>query len=317
MKLKKTDYAVISILIVVVIAGIIGIVLAVNLMGENTQKEKERRNSLASNTNTVENETNETDENQIVNGVDTNATPEQQMQQLVNSIPGVLNGSNNTTSIKSIKLRYAYGYDVTMADQLHFVEVLEYECKDDELITLGKLIENNKLDANASDSPTTNTATYYNTQMVVDGNKALAFSDKNALYYHDEKTQYVVLNEDVLKKVAEIVNREAEKKVSTINAGDVKTATITNSNNASVTITDASELETICKLVSFVNLNGDVVDLSKEQVVYTVDLSNGIKIKVTTGGATGFVSNGSGQQKVKFMFNAETGLESIFKKYSN
>ena len=316
MKLKKTDYMVICILIVVVIAGIIGIAVAVNLMGENTQKEKERRKNAANNTtNVVENET---DENQIVNGVDTNATPEQQMQQLVNSIPGSLSGTtNNTTSIKSIKLRYAYGYDVTLADQIHFLDVLEYECKDDELTTLGKLIENNKLDANASDTPTTNTATYYNTQMVVDGNKVLAFSDKNALYYHDEKTQYVVLNEDVLKKIAEIVNREAQKKVSMVPANEVKTATITNSNNASVTITDTSDIQTICQLTSFVNLNGDVVDLSKEQVVYTVDLSNGIKIKVTTGGATGLISNSSGEQKVKFMFNAETGLESIFKKYSN
>ncbi len=314
MKLKKTDYAVISILLVVVIAGIIGIVLAVNLMGENTQKEKEKRNSAANNTNVAENET---AENQIINGVDTNATPEQQMQQLVNAIPGSLSGSTNaTTSIKSIKLRYAYGYDVTLADQLHFVDVLEYECKDDELKTLGRLIENNQLDKNASDSPTTSTASYNNTQMVVDGNKVLAFSDKNALYYHDEKTQYVVLNEDVLKKIAEIINREAEKKVSAIPANEVKTAVITNSNNVSVTITDTSDIEAICKLTSFVNLNGDVVDLSKEQVVYTVDLSNGIKIRVTTGGATGFISNSNGQQKVKFMFNAETGLETIFNKYA-
>ena len=313
MRLKKTDYAVISILAVVVIAGIIGIVLAINLMGENTQKEREKRNTLSTNATSVENET---EENQIVNEVDTNTTPEQQMQQLVNSIPGVLNGSNTKTSIKSIKLRYAYGYDVTLADQLKFLEVLEYECKDDELNTLGKLIENNKLAENATDTPTTNTATYYNTQMIIDGNKVLGFSDKNALYYHDEKTQYVVLNEDVLKKVAEIVNREAEKKVSKINASEVKTAAITNKNNVSITITDASDIETICKLVSFISLDGSVVDLSKEQVVYTVDLSNGIKIRVTSGGANGYISNSTGQQQVKFMFNAETGLETIFKKYS-
>ena len=43
MKLKKTDYIVISILIFVVIAGIIGIVLAVNLIGQNNEKDREKR----------------------------------------------------------------------------------------------------------------------------------------------------------------------------------------------------------------------------------------------------------------------------------
>ena len=314
MKLKKTDYVVICILIVVAIAGIVGVVLAINLMGENDQKAREERNRTMSNLNTIENSANE---NQMLNGVDANTTPNEQMQQLVNSIPGVINGSNDTTSIKSIKIRYAYGYDVTLADQLKFLDVLEYDCKDEELTALGKLIENNKIDENAKDEPTSNTASYCNTQFVVDGEKTIAFSDKNALYHYNGKTKYVIINDDVLKKVAEIVNREAEKKVTKIDGNSVKSLVITNDNNVSVTTADASDIQTICECASYVNLNGSVVDLSQQQVIYTVELSNGTKFKVTTDGVTGYVSTKNGEQQVKFMFNLGSGLESIFKKYSD
>ena len=314
MKLKKTDYVVICILIVVAIAGIVGVVLAINLMGENDQKAREERNRTMSNLNTIENSANE---NQMLNGVDANTTPNEQMQQLVNSIPGVINGSNDTTSIKSIKIRYAYGYDVTLADQLKFLDVLEYDCKDEELTALGKLIENNKIDENAKDEPTSNTASYCNTQFVVDGEKTIAFSDKNALYHYNGKTKYVIINDDVLKKVAEIVNREAEKKVTKIDGNSVKSLVITNDNNVSVTTADASDIQTICECASYVNLNGSVVDLSQQQVIYTVELSNGTKFKVTTDGVTGYISTKNGEQQVKFMFNLGSGLESIFKKYSN
>ena len=314
MKLKKTDYVVIGILIVVAIAGIVGVALAINLMGENDRKDREERNKAMLDLNTVENNNAET---QVINGVDSNATPNEQMQQLVNSIPSAINNSNNTTAIKSIKVRYAYGYDVALADQLKFVEVLEYDCKGEELTTLGKLIENNKIDENAKDEPTTNTASYCNTQFVVDGEKTIAFSDKNALYNYNGKTKYVIINDEVLKKVAEIVNREAAKKVTSIDDSNVKSVVITNSNNVSVTTADASDIQTICECASYVNLNGSVVDLSQQQVIYTVELSNGTKFKVTTDGVTGYVSTKNGEQQVKFMFNLGSGLETIFKKYSD
>ncbi len=311
MKLKKTDIVIITILIIVVIAGIIGVAIAVNLMKENSNKENENNgNSI----NTIEentiNETNTSEDNTIV---DPNATPSQQLQELVNSIPGVLTNKANEAIIKSIKIRYAYGYDVSLADQMKFIEVLEIDCKDENLSSLANLIESNQLDKNEK-AMDENSASYYNTQIVINGNKKINFSDKNALYNHDDKNMAVVLSDELLKKVGEIVNAEAQKKVSAINAEEVKSAVITN-NKGSVTTVDANELRTICTLASFVKLNGTVVDLSNEKITYTVELSNGIKIKVTSGGATGYIVDKNGEQQVKFMFNVEAGLESIFAKY--
>ena len=39
---------------------------------------------------------------------------------------------------------YAYGYDVALADEQKFIDVLEIDCKDDELKNLAQLITNNK-----------------------------------------------------------------------------------------------------------------------------------------------------------------------------
>ena len=310
MRLKKTDYVIISILLVVVIAGIVGLVIANNLMKENDERDRQRRNNVTSDLNVVaQNETN------IVNSIDTNTTPIEQMQQLVNELPTALQTQNDQSEIKSIKIRYAYGYDVALADEQKFIDVLEIDCKDDELKNLAQLITNNKLDASETAAQTSAT-TYYNTQIVINGNKVVSFSDKNATYKRDDKSTAVVLTDELLTKTGEIVNRELSKHVYTIDASTIKSAVITNSNNASVTVTDTEEIKAICTLASCVNLKTGVVDLTKSKVTYTVELNNGIKMKITSGGAEGYVMNGSNQQEVKFMFNVEQGLETIFKKYA-
>ena len=308
MKLKKTDYIIISILIVVVIAGIVGVVLAINLMGENNEKERQKRISEITGNNVV-NETN------MINGVDINSTPEEQMQQLVNSIPESLQSKKLEPSMKSIKIQYAYGYDVALAEEMQFIDILEIDCVEDDLTSLRDLIDNNKIDAFESNIANSN-GSYYNTRIIMDYTKTLSFSDKNASYTHDNRTTYVTLNDDLLKKVGEIVNREAAKHIASVNANDIKSVVVTNSNNASVTITDAEDIKNICTLSSCVPLKSDVVDLSQETFVYTVDFNNGTKMEVTKDGATGYIMDVSKQTEVKFMFDAKTGLDSIFNKYA-
>ena len=310
MKLKKTDYIIISILAVVVIAGIVGLVVATNLMSENDARDKERRSNVQTDLNVVEeNETN------IVNTVDTNTTPGEQMQQLVNALPNALTNQSTQSEIKSIKLRYAYGYDVALADQMDYIEILEIDCKDDELKSLAQLIQNNKLDESTQAAQTSET-TYYNTQVVIDGNKVLSFSDKNATYKRDDKTTGVTLNTELLNKVAEIVNREVNKRVNAVDPTGIKTIVITNSSNASVTITDTEEIKTICALTGCVNFKQGKVKMADQKMVYTIELSNGIKMSIASGGAMGYVINNNSKQEVKFMFNVEQGLETIFKKYA-
>jgi hypothetical protein len=311
LNLKKTDYIVIAILIIVVISGIIGLVVALNLMGQNDERDRQRRNNVTADLNTtVENETN------IVNAVDTNVTPDQQMQQLVNALPNVLNNQTNQPSIQSIKIRYAYGYDVALTDEKKYLDVLEIDCKDDELKILAQLLEKNKLDESETLAQTSST-TYYNTQMVIDGDKVLSFSDKNATYKHGDKTTAVTLSDELLTKAGEIVNTELAKHVNSVDPTDIKTIVVTNANNASVTITDATDIKSICALTGCVNFNKGIVDVASQKVVYNIELSNGIKMQIASGGSMGYVINGNNKQEVKFMFNVEQGLEAIFKKYAN
>lgn len=306
LNLKKTDYIVISILAIIIIAGIIGVVLAVNLMGENNEKDREKRRSEI--TNTEENETT------MNSAIDPNATPEQQVQQLVNSIPNALQTQNKENALKRIVIKYAYGYDVDLAEEQEFIDVLSIDCIDEDLTSLRELIVKNELSVHESTIPTATTQ-YNNTKIVINGNEILKFSDKNATYEHDNRTTYVILNDDLLKKVSEIINREAADHVSGIGVEGVKSVTITNSNNATVTITDEEDIKNISLLSSCVELKGNA-DLSKEKIVYTVDFKNGVKMKVTSGGATAYVEDNTGKTQVKLMFNGETGLESIFKKYT-
>ncbi len=306
LNLKKTDYIVISILAIIIIAGIIGVVLAVNLMGENNEKDREKRRSEM--TNTEENETT------MNSAIDPNATPEQQVQQLVNSIPNALQTQNKENALKRIVIKYAYGYDVDLAEEQEFIDVLSIDCIDEDLTSLRELIVKNELSVHESTIPTAATR-YNNTKIVINGNEILKFSDKNATYEHDNRTTYVILNDDLLKKVSEIINREAADHVSGIGVEGVKSVTITNSNNATVTITDEEDIKNISLLSSCVELKGNA-DLSKEKIVYTVDFKNGVKMKVTSGGATAYVEDNTGKTQVKLMFNGETGLESIFKKYT-
>jgi hypothetical protein len=118
------------------------------------------------------------------------------------------------------------------------------------------------------------------------------------------------------EKVGEIVNREVAKHVTAVNANDIKSVVVTNSNNASVTITDAEDIKNICTLSSCVPLNKDLVDFSKETFVYTVNFDNGTKMEVTKDGSMGYMMDVSKQTKVKFMFNTVSVLDSIFSKYA-
>jgi hypothetical protein len=309
MRLKKTDYIVISVLIVVVIAGIVGVILAINLMSENNEKERQKRIAEITGGNSVENE------NGMINGVDVNAAPDEQMKQLVNSIPESLQNKKLEPSMKSIKIKYAYGYDVSLAEEQNFIDVLEIDCVEDDLTSLRDLIDSNKIDAFESNIANSN-GTYYNTKIIMDYTKTLSFSDKNASYTHDNRTTYVTLSDDLLKKVGEIVNREVAKHVTAVNANDIKSVVVTNSNNASVTITDAEDIKNICTLSSCVPLNKDLVDFSKETFVYTVNFDNGTKMEVTKDGSMGYMMDVSKQTKVKFMFNTVSVLDSIFSKYA-
>ena len=133
MKLKKTDRIVIGVLIFVVLAGIIGIVLAVNLIGQNNEKDRAKRKAEANNT---------TNETEVSNTVDPNSTPEQQIQQLVNSMPEALTNKEKEDEIKSIRIRYAYGYDVDLADQMKFIDVLNFYCVGDDLQALKEFRNN-------------------------------------------------------------------------------------------------------------------------------------------------------------------------------
>lgn len=314
MKLKKTDYVVISILIVVVIAGIIGIVLAINLMGENTQKQREARKNAMTNTNNMEEETN------IINTVDVNATPEQQMQQLINSMPEVLQGEQKTKiSITNIAIEYAYGYDVSYAEEREFIDILTYTCNGEELKVLGELIEKNKFDDSKTVVQRQDGATY-NTKIIIDDN-TLEFSDKDAIYTKKSTdgpvTTSVVINDELLKKIQEIVNREVAKKVSAISEEGIKSVVIKNSSNLAVTITDAEDIKTICALSSFVPFKEGKVNLSNGKIAYTVEFGNGLQMKGYEGGPIGLVVDNNGEHAVKFMFDVEKSLEAIFKKYSN
>ena len=306
MKLKKTDRIVIGVLIFVVLAGIIGIVLAVNLIGQNNEKDRAKRKAEANNT---------TNEIEVSNTVDPNSTPEQQIQQLVNSMPEALTNKEKEDAIKSIRIRYAYGYDVDLADQMKFIDVLNFYCVGDDLQALKELIVKNQLEVNES-TISSGKASYYNTQVIINDEKTLYFSDKNAAYRHDNRTTYVTLSDELLTKLGEVVNKEASQYITAVNEEGVKSIVITKKNNTSVTITDTEDIKNICTLSSCVELKSGVVDLSQEEAVYTVDFNNGVKMQVNKAGATGYMEDSNGKKQVKFMFNGETGLDSIFKKYA-
>lgn len=304
MKLKKTDRIVIGVLIFVVLAGIIGIVLAVNLIGQNNEKDRAKRKADANNT---------TNETEVSNTVDPNSTPEQQIQQLVNSMPEAL--TNKKNEIKSIRIKYAYGYDVDLADKMKFVDVLNFYCVDEDFETIRDLIIKNQLEVNES-TISSGKASYYNTQVIINDEKTLYFSDKNAAYRHDNRTTYVTLSDELLTKLGEVVNKEASQYITEVNEEGVKSIVITKKNNTSVTIADTEDIKNICTLSSCVELKSGVVDLSKEEAVYTVEFNNGVKMQVNKDGATGYMEDSKGKKQVKFMFNGEAGLDSIFRKYA-
>lgn len=226
----------------------------------------------------------------------------------------VNNNKGYKKDIRSIKIRYAYAYNVQTADDLNeinedgnYIDILEVNLEKEELCKIKSLIEKlsfreiNNLDLVVID-------TY---QVVVNDDYKLYISPSQdyACYIKGNNVFIIEISEELINEIEKIVQKNVSKTIEY--SSDKLTISKVfyedeeeKENAKDIEITNPKHIETILESVQYSKVNITEEELAGEEIEYIVDFNNGLKICTYYASILGYILD-ENNDKTFIAFNTD------------
>lgn len=229
----------------------------------------------------------------------------------------------------SIKIRYAYAYNIPTADSLNeledeeYIDILEIYLENEELENVKKLLE----DITFEEVDLTKYA-YTNLAIAVGGMYEVTINNSIVLlldYPGDRWGQYTKGKEsfifEVTEKEEKLINeidRIVQEKVNeTSEKFSAEKITISSQNYMNVNITDKEHIQLLIEKLKYSKVNITEDEMENEEIVYTVDLNNGIKLYIYHASMIGkIIKENDENYYVAFMTDFDEIVKRMFENYA-
>lgn len=238
------------------------------------------------------------------------------------------NDRHDDNKESSIKIRYAYVYNIPTADSFNesedeeYIDILEIYLKNEELENVKKILEDIKFKE-------VDYTKYANINLAIGVGGMYEVTLDNSIvllldYPGDRFGQYTKGNEsfifEVTEKEEKLINeidRIVQEKVNeNFEKFSAEKITISSQNNSNVNITDKEHIKLLIENLKYVKVNIAEDEIENEEIVYTVDLNNGIKLNIYHASIIGkIIKENNEMYYVAFMTDYDEIVKRMYENY--
>lgn len=239
----------------------------------------------------------------------------------------VVASEKKTNNGNTVKIRYAYTYNVPTADALNemqnekygedYIDILEIYLEGDKLTKINELIKNSSFEK-------ADLSVYKDTKLAIDvagtfeitiNNDIVLLMDQEWSMYTKDSDSYIIHTpEELFNEISTIVY---EKAYGNSKSYDTSKITIISkqTDGEDVIITDEKHIKSILDNLKYAKVNMNEDEMEDEEITYTVDLNNGVQVKVYFASAIGYIIDSSEKYYVAFVTDFEEIVSTLYENY--